>query len=232
MRPGQAAEFVRANTRLGAPPQVPELRLHLADEPFGLWKKTEEELGIPGSPPPYWAFAWAGGQALARYLLDNAELVRGRRVFDLGSGSGLVAIAAACAGAAEVTASDLDAMAVAAIGLNAEANGVSVAVLSEDVVDGEGVTADLVLAGDLFYEKPMARRVMRFLERAVDRGAAVLIGDPGRKYLPRLRFEALATYEVPVPAGLEDRQVKRTHVWRPVCTAGSRQPPASKLRPY
>jgi predicted nicotinamide N-methyase len=226
MPPGQAAEFVRANTRLAAPPQVPELRLHLGEEPFGLWKKTEEELHVPGLPPPYWAFAWAGGQALARYLLDNTELVRGRRVFDLGSGSGLVAIAAAQTGAAEVTASDVDPLAVAAIRLNAEANGVSVAVLSEDVVDGEAIAADLVLAGDLFYEKPMALRVMRFLERAVDGGVAVLIGDPGREYLPRLRLEALATYEVPVPLGLEDRQVKRTHVWRPVSMTGDRQAPA------
>jgi predicted nicotinamide N-methyase len=215
MNAGQAAEFVRANTRLVAPPQVPELRLHLAEEPLGLWKKTTKELRKPGLQPPYWAFAWAGGQALARYLLDNPGLVRGRRVFDLGSGSGLVAIASARAGAAAVTASDVDPLAVAAIGLNAEANGVSVAVVSEDLVEEESVAAELVLAGDLFYEKPMAGRVMRFLERASAHGATVLVGDPGREYLPRVRFEALATYEIPVPPGLEDRPVKRTSVWRP-----------------
>ena len=126
MNPERAAAFVRTYTRLMRPPQVPELRLHLAEDAFGLWKRTEKEVGHPGVPPPYWAFAWPGGQALARYLLDHPAVVLGRSVFDLGSGSGLVAIAAARAGAAAVTAGDVDAFAVAAIDLNAEANEVSV----------------------------------------------------------------------------------------------------------
>jgi predicted nicotinamide N-methyase len=210
-----AAAFVRAHTRLLRPPQVPELRLHLTEDAFGLWKRTEEEVGHPGVPPPYWAFAWPGGQGLARYLLDNPALVRGRSVFDLGSGSGLVAIAAAQAGAARVTASEVDVFALAAIGLNAGVNGVSIACAPGDAVDGHGIEADLVLAGDIFYERPLAERVMRFLERAQARGADVLVGDPGREYLPRPRFVPLATYEVAVPPGLEDRDVKVTNVWRP-----------------
>jgi len=215
VNPETAAAFVRAHTRLLRPPQVPELRLHLAEDAFGLWKRTEEEVGHPGVPPPYWAFAWPGGQALARYLLDNPALVRGRSVFDLGSGSGLVAIAAAQAGAASVTASEVDVFALAAIGLNAGVNGVSIACALGDAVDGDGIEVDLVLAGDLFYERPMAERVMLFLERAQARGSDVLVGDPGREYLPRPRFVPLATYEVAVPPGLEDRDVKVTNVWRP-----------------
>jgi predicted nicotinamide N-methyase len=218
--PETAAAFVRAHTRLLRPPQVPELRLHLADEAFGLWKRTEEEVGHPGVPPPYWAFAWPGGQALARYLLDNPALVRGRSVFDLGSGSGLVAIAAARAGADTVTAAEVDMYALAAIGLNAEVNGVRITCSLGDAVDGDGGEADVVLAGDLFYEGPMAGRVMSFLERAQARGADVLVGDPGREYLPRPRFVPLATYDVAVPPGLEDRDMKVTFVWRPVAHTG------------
>ena len=220
MNPGQAAAFVRAHTRLTRPSRVPELRLHLADEAFGLWKQTETELGSAEVPPPYWAFAWPGGQALARYLLDDPVLARDRRVLDLGSGSGLVAIAAARAGAREVTASELDVLAQAAIALNAEANGVKVQVTAEDVFERDGEGADLVLAGDLFYEQPLADRVMDFLERASARGSTVLAGDPGREYLRRPRFEALASYEVPVPLGLEDRAVKVATVLRPLGRLG------------
>jgi predicted nicotinamide N-methyase len=216
VNPERAAAFVRAYTRLVRPPQVPELRLHLAEDAFGLWKRTEEEVGHPGVPPPYWAFAWPGGQALARYLLDHPAVVLGRSVFDLGSGSGLVAIAAARAGAAAVTAGDVDAFAVAAIGMNAGANDVSVTCSLADVLEGDGADAAVVLAGDLFYERSTAERVLRFLMRAEARGADVLVGDPGRDYLPRPHFEALATYEVAVPPGLEDRAVKVTNVLRPV----------------
>lgn len=210
-----AAAFVRDHTRLLRPAGVPELRLHLAEDPFWLWRRTEEQAGHPGLPPPYWAFAWPGGQALARYLLDDPELVRGRRVLDVGSGSGLVAIAAARAGAASVVATDVDALAVAAVSLNAEANDVSVVSLLADGLRGEGSGVDLVLAGDLFYERPMAERVLAFLEAAHASGAGVLVGDPGREYLPQTRFEPLASYEVAVPAGLEDRAVKLTTVWQP-----------------
>ena len=207
--------FVRANTRLVAPPHVPEVRLHLADEALGLWKKTEELLARTGLPLPFWAFAWAGGQALARYLLDHPDLVAGRSVFDLASGSGLVAIAAARAGAAAVTASEVDQLAIAAIALNAETNDVVVSCTRGDALDGDGAGAEVVLAGDVFYERPMADRVLPFLERARARGASVLIGDPGRAYLPRTRFEALATYEVPVTRATEDAEVKQTTVWQP-----------------
>lgn len=214
INPARAAAFVRAHARLGPVPGIPELRLHLADDLFGLWTRTEAEAGRRGIPPPYWAFAWAGGQALARYLLDHPELVEGRRVLDVAAGSGLVAIAAARAGAADVTASDVDPLAAAAIALNAAANGVTVSVLPRDVLTGDGSPADVVLAGDAFYEQPLAARIIAFLERAQARGAVVLAGDPGRAYLPRRRVQAVASYDVPVSPALEDTPVKRVTVWR------------------
>jgi predicted nicotinamide N-methyase len=207
------AAFIRAETRLRAVPHAPEIRLHVADEATELWQRTEEELGAIGLPPPFWAFAWAGGQALARYVLDHPEVVRGRRVLDFASGSGLVAIAAAKAGAAETVACDVDPFAIAAIGLNAKANGVEVDPLAQDVVGGDGGW-DAVLAGDICYEKELARRVTAWLDGLNRRGATVLIGDPGRAYLPKERLDALATYEVPVTRSLEDAEVKRTSVWR------------------
>jgi predicted nicotinamide N-methyase len=190
------------------------VRLHLADEAIGLWEQTEEALGGVRMPPPFWAFAWAGGQALARYVLDHPETVAGRSVLDLASGSGLVAVAAALAGAASVTASDIDRFATAAVSLNAAANGVSVSARLGDLLGGDGEGAQAVLAGDVFYERAMAERVLSFLERVRARGALVLVGDPGRAYLPRDRFESLAVYDVPVVADLEDRAVKTTTVWR------------------
>ncbi|MFJ6217342.1 class I SAM-dependent methyltransferase [Streptomyces sp. NPDC092296] len=207
------AEFVRAHTRLAPAPYVPEVRLHQADEAIGLWERTEQYGGVR-MPPPFWAFAWAGGQALARHVLDRPQTVAGRTVLDLASGSGLVAVAAALAGAAAVTASDIDGFAAAATELNAAANGVAVASRLGDLLDGDGAGAEVVLAGDVFYERPMAERVLPFLERARDRGALVLVGDPGRAYLPRDRFEALSVHDVPVVADLEDRAVKATTVWR------------------
>jgi predicted nicotinamide N-methyase len=206
--------FVRANTRLTSPPQVPEIRLHVAEEAFGLWAKTEKFLGRRQLAPPFWAFAWAGGQALARYVLDHSDLVRGRMVLDLATGSGLVAIAAARAGAARVTATDIDGLALAAFNLNAEANGVQPAGVLKDVLDGEAYPAEVVLAGDVFYEKSMADRVLGFLIRAQSSGAVVLVGDPNRAYLPRPSFELLATYRVDVTPALEDSLVKPTTVWR------------------
>ena len=208
------ATFVLANTRLVSPPVVPETRLHLADDVIDLWERTQEALDCLSLPPPFWAFAWAGGQALARYLLDHPVEVEGRDVLDLASGSGLVAIAAAMAGATPVTASDVDLFAVAAIALNAEANGVAVAGTMEDVLDGDGGGADVVLAGDVFYERPMADRVLGFLERARTRGASVLVGDVGRAFLPRERFVEVATYEIPVARTLEDADIKSSMVWR------------------
>jgi predicted nicotinamide N-methyase len=216
MTPGAPADLVLAATALAAPPCVPEVRLHLAGEPYAVWLRTEEELGRSGLPLPFWAFAWAGGQALARHVLDHPDLVRGLTVLDVASGSGLVAIAAARAGAAAVTATDVDPFALAAIRLNAAANDVALAARLEDVLDGDGRPAGVVLAGDVFYDQALAERVLPFLERAAARGAAVLVGDPDRYYLPRPRLEAVAAYDVPVPPELEGSPVKRTTVWRPL----------------
>ncbi len=196
-----------------APPLVPEVKLHLAHEALPLWEKTEEELGALGLPPPFWAFAWAGGQALARYVLDNPKLVAGRRVLDFASGSGLVAIAATRAGAATVTASEIDSFAFAAIAANSAANGAGVAVTEADVI-GRDEGWDVVLVGDAFYEKPLAERLLSWLETLRARGATVLIGDPGRTYLPKDRLTRLATYDVPVTRALEDTEIKKTSVWQ------------------
>jgi predicted nicotinamide N-methyase len=213
MEAGERAGFIRAHTRLLPVPHAPELRLHVADEATALWQKTEEELEQLGLPPPFWAFAWAGGQALARYLLDHPGLVRGKRVLDFAAGSGLVAIAAARAGAPRVEACDIDAFAIAAIELNAAANGVAIAPRLGDLVDAdEGWEA--VLAGDIFYERDTAERVTAWLARLADRGAAVLVGDPARSYLPKDSLEKLAEYEVPVTRALEDAEIKRSCVWR------------------
>jgi predicted nicotinamide N-methyase len=205
--------FIRAETRLLPVPHAPELSLHVADEATELWQRTEEELGEIGLPPPFWAFAWAGGQALARYILDNPDIVRGRRVLDFASGSGLVAIAAMKAGAASVTACDIDPFAIAAIGLNAQANDVTVGAVQQDLV-GEDQGWDVVLAGDICYEQDLALRVTDWLFALSCRGATVLIGDPGRTYLPKDRLEKVAAYEVPVTRTLEDADIKKSGVWR------------------
>jgi predicted nicotinamide N-methyase len=209
-------EIIRAGTRLGPVPLVPEIRLRQAGEPISLWQRTERAAGRTGLEPPFWAFAWAGGQALARYLLDHPQAVRGRRVIDIASGSGLVAIAAAKAGAATVTAYDIDPLAVAAIGVNAAANGVTVLAACADILDDSAqpaAGAGVVLIADAFYQRDLAARVMRFAGRARARGAAVLAGDFGRAYLPRTKLTPLASYDVPVPRALEDSDIKRTTIW-------------------
>ena len=195
-------------------PHAPEIALHVADEAVPLWTKTEEELSAIGLPPPFWAFAWAGGQALARYLLDTPETVRGKRVLDVGCGSGLVAIAAMKAGAAQVTGADVDPFALAAIAINAEANGVKVSVTGADLIGGPHPAVDLVTVGDLFYERDLATRLLAWLDGFLALGVPVLVGDPGRSYLPRPRLVALAEYAVPVTRDLEDADVKRSMVWR------------------
>jgi predicted nicotinamide N-methyase len=210
-------EIIRSSTRLEAVPLVPEIRIHQASEPIQLWEHTERATGRDGLDPPFWAFAWAGGRALARYLLDHPEVVEGRRVLDIASGSGLVAIAAAMAGAEVVTACDIDPLATAAIGVNAGVNGVPVTVLCADILSGDtqpaAPAADLVLAADAFYERELAGKVIRFLRRADARGAAVLAGDFGRTYLPRDRLTAIASYDVPGLRILEGSDVKRTTIW-------------------
>ncbi|BAJ32835.1 MULTISPECIES: 50S ribosomal protein L11 methyltransferase [Kitasatospora] len=206
-------EFVRAHTVPGPVPFVPEVRLRMAADAIALWETTERDRGREGLAPPFWAFPWAGGVAVARYVLDHPELVAGRRVLDLAAGSGLVAVAAALSGAAAVRAAEIDAYAVASIAVNAELNGVAVAAELADVLDGDGGPDAVVLAGDVFYERAMAARFLPFLERAAARGATVVVGDPGRAYLPRGRFTALAEYTVPVAADLEDAAEKATTVW-------------------
>jgi predicted nicotinamide N-methyase len=207
-------QFIRTNTRLLAPPLVPEIRLHIAEESIPLWQKTEEELGAMNLPPPYWAFAWAGGQAMARHLLDNPAMVGGRRVLDLGSGSGLVAIAAAKAGAKRVLAADIDAFAVAAIELNSAANDVELETTADNLLAAPPGDFDVVLIGDLFYERSLAENVLTFADAAVAQGALVLSGDPRRSYFPTDRFQKLAEYSVPVTRELEDVEIKRTAMWQ------------------
>ncbi|MFI0842404.1 class I SAM-dependent methyltransferase [Mesorhizobium sp. IMUNJ 23232] len=195
-----------------APPHVPEIILYLADEAHDLWHRTEEELEAIGLPPPFWAFAWAGGQGLARYVLDNPECARGRSVLDFATGSGLVAIAAAKAGAARVTAADIDPFCEAAVTLNAAANGVSVLFSGDDLI-GHDEGWDTVLAGDVFYDRAFTDRLVPWFTALAARGAKVLVGDPGRSYLPKERLGRLAVYKVPVTRALEDAEVKRTTVW-------------------
>jgi len=211
--PETARAFIRANSALLAPPLIPEVQLHLAHEALPLWEKTEEELGAIGLPPPYWAFAWAGGQALARYVLDNPQIVSGQSVLDFAAGSGLVGIAAMQRSAAQATANDLDAFALAAISLNAAVNEVSLVAARDDKI-GRDEGWDVVLVGDAFYEKPLADRLLPWLEALSARGADVLIGDPARTNMPKDRFHLCATYAVPVTRALEDAEVKQTSVWR------------------
>jgi predicted nicotinamide N-methyase len=201
--------------QLLAVPFVPEVRLYLAEDAIVWWARMEAEAG-EGLAPPFWASAWAGGQGLARYVIDHPEVVAGRRVLDLASGSGLVAIAAALAGAATVTANDIDPYALAATTLNAEANGVTVVRSHGDLLEGDGGDAELVLAGDVFYSRPMVAQVLPFLQRVVARGARVLVGDPGRAFLPRHRLRLVASYEVPGVGSLEDAEIQRANVFEPL----------------
>jgi predicted nicotinamide N-methyase len=205
--------FTLDNTRLQAPPHTPELRLHLADEVTPIWRLTEAELGELGLPPPFWAFAWAGGQALARYLLDHPGEVAGKHVIDFATGSGLVAIAAMKAGAADVLAADIDPFCAAAVALNAEANGVAIDFTGGNLLDAAPPAADLILAADICYEQPLAARVMAWLAQARAARTRVLIGDPGRSYFPKSGLVHLAEYRVPTTRELEDAEIKRTSVW-------------------
>ena len=223
--------FIHANTELLAPPLVPEIKLYLAEESLPIWRRTEEELGEMNVPPPFWAFPWAGGQALARYILDHPETVRGRSVLDLGSGSGLVAIAAALAGARQVTANDIDAFAIAACAVNAAANNVTIATSCANLIavpvpvpaprapdphmPGQQISSpDVLCLGDIFYDKPLAASVMAYARRDRERVARVLAGDPRRSYFPQERFRKIAEYAVPVTRELEDSEIKKSAVWR------------------
>ncbi|SCX09753.1 ribosomal protein L11 methyltransferase [Agrobacterium sp. DSM 25558] len=206
-------QFILANTGIMRPPHVPEIALHLASEAHDLWLKTEDELQAIGLPPPFWAFAWAGGQGLARYVLDNPHIVSGKRVLDFASGSGLVAIAAAKAGAAHVTAVDIDPWAKTAVRLNSHENAVDVSFAGDNLINTP-VNADVMLAGDVFYDQAFAEALIPWFAVLARQGVTVLVGDPGRAYLPKDKLEACATYEVPVTRALEDSEIKKTTVWR------------------
>lgn len=205
--------FIRDNTRVLAPSHVPELKLHLASDAVALWQMTEEQLGELGLPPPFWAFAWAGGQALARYVLDNPALVAGKHVLDVASGSGIVAIAAVKAGAESAVAVDIDAFAAQAAILNAALNDLSVETSCVDPV-GQPTSAEIILVGDLFYDRDIAPPLLAWLHDLQSQGKIVLIGDPGRTYLPRDKLTQIASYDIPVTRSLEDCELKRASVWR------------------
>lgn len=207
------AEFILENTALQGTPLVPEIQLHLAHEMLPLWSLTEEELDTSGLPPPWWAFAWAGGQALARHILDNPGLVRGKRVLDFATGSGIVAIAAMKAGAASARANDIDPLAIAATQLNAEANGVYVRVSADDLVGQPSHGWTVVLAGDICYEQPLAGKVEGWLKSLAGE-ALVLMGDPGRTHLPKTGMTRMAEYRVETTRELEDNDVRHTTVWQ------------------
>jgi predicted nicotinamide N-methyase len=218
------ARFVTDNTAPSSPPLVPELRLHLAGEVTPLWQATEASMEREGLPPPYWAFAWPGGQAVARWVLDHPEEVRGRSVLDFASGSGLVAVACAFAGARRVLANEIDPFAVEAIRLNAALNGVAgvggaggaggVEIAAEDLIGRPLPDVDVILAGDVCYERPMAERATAWFRELAHRGCTVVLGDPGRAYLPKDGLEPLARYPVPTTLDLEDRELRETTVWR------------------
>ena len=215
MNTADFAAFLHDNTRLLPVSFVPEISLFVADEATELWQKTEEELGEVGLPPPFWAFAWAGGQALARYVLDHSETVRGKHVLDFASGSGLVAIAAAKAGADKVEACDIDAFAGKVIAINAGINGVAdlITVTLSDLI-GTDAGWETVLAGDICYQRDIAERVIDWLAALSKRGATVLIGDPGRSYLPRSALVEIISYQIPVSRTLEDEDIKKSSVWQ------------------
>jgi predicted nicotinamide N-methyase len=207
------AAFIRAQTTLVAPPLTPEIRLHLATEITPIWEATEASLAAMNLPPPYWAFAWPGGQALTRFLIDHPDWVKGKRVLDFAAGSGLSAIGAAKAGAASVQAAEIDDLALAAIALNARGNDVAVDLVRDDLI-GVEPRWDVVLAGDVCYERPMAERVIAWFRSLASRGVAILMGDPGRAYLPQSGLVELARYHVPTSLELEDRTLRETIVWR------------------
>ena len=205
--------FIRANTAIGTPSLVHEIKLHLASEVTPLWHATEATLEKSQLPPPYWAFAWPGGQALARHLIDHPALIAGKSMLDIGAGSGLVSIAAKRAGAARVTAAEIDAFAIAAIRLNAALNDVAIEAESRDLIGGES-TWDTILVGDMCYERPLADRLTTWLRALASRGATVLLGDPGRAYLPKDGLREIARYNVPTSLDLEDRTLRETVIWQ------------------
>jgi predicted nicotinamide N-methyase len=217
MDPDTFAAFIESNTEIVTPPLVPEIRLRLATEITPIWQATETEMGEIGIPPPFWAFCWPGGQALARYILDNPEIVQGKKVLEFACGGAVSGIAAALAGAGQVVANDIDGLALAAAKSNADLNNVTFEYSAIDLL-GSGNTTDydVILAGDIFYEQTPAVGVETFLRREAARGAVVLIGDPGRKYLPVKGLKEIMRYDVPTSLELEDRDHRDGIVWQVV----------------
>lgn len=211
---GDPAQFILDHTVLTQTPLVPEISLYVASEMLPIWQMTEDEMRTVGLPPPFWAFAWAGGQALARYILDNPELVAGKRVLDFGAGSGLAGIAAALAGAAQVSAAEIDPIAIIAMDLNARANAVTLIALEGDIVGAAGADWDVVLAADVCYEGPASKRIVAWLDDLARTGVTVLMGDPGRTYFPKSGHEKLISYAVKTTTELEDTDLRNTSVWR------------------
>jgi len=212
--PPDRQRFLREHTRILAPDLLPELELHLASELVPLWESTEVDLEAVGLAPPFWAFAWAGGQALARYVLDHPHLVAGRSVLDFASGSGLVGLAAARVGAREVRCADVDPLAAVAIRANALHNGLEVTTTTVDLVGSLDLAEEVILAGDICYEAPLAERVENWLRALAGTGRTVLLGDPGRTFAPKGGLSELATYDVATTLEIEDRAVRRATVWR------------------
>ena len=211
--------FIVANTEIQSAALLPEIRLHLASKGMALWQMSDEDRLVADMPLPYWAFAWAGGQALARHLLDNWEVVRGKRVLDVGAGCGLEAIAAAMAGAASITAADIDPFAIAATRLNADLNGMDVDTWLGDPVNdlaGQPADWDVVMVGDLFFEQPLARELEAWLRDLLRQDVKILTGAPQRTYLPRKGLENVATYAVQTTSDLEDSDLRNASVWRMV----------------
>lgn len=208
----EAKAFIRANTRVAQAPGLP-IRLHTADELTPIWEATEKDLAEANVAPPFWAFPWAGGQALSRYVLDNPEIVRGKLVLDLASGSGLVAVAAALAGAAEVVANDIDPMCEAAVALNADLNGVAISYHGGNLLDGDPPDYDVILAADVFYEQRPAQMFRSMLERCHANGSTILAGDPGRTYFPRDAFRQVAEFAVETTTEIENHPIQTARVW-------------------
>jgi len=210
--PADPAAFIRAHTLPVSPPACPEIRLWSATEITPIWEATEAWLEAQGVPPPYWAFCWAGGQALTRWVLDNPAEVAGLRVLDFAAGSGVTAIAAAMRGAARVEAAEIDPIACAAIALNAALNGVEIELIEGDVV-GAACRWDLVVAGDVCYEAPMTAHIWPWLKSLASAGAKVVLADPGRAYLPRTGLRRLADYNVVTSLELEDRSQREVSIY-------------------
>lgn len=208
------SDFILNNTHLKHPPLLPEITLYLSDVFNALWRVTETRFEAKNIPPPFWSFAWPGGQALARYVLDNPDMVRGKRVFDFASGSGLCAIAAKMSGADHVVANDVDPLSIVAIGMNAIANHVTVDVLHDNKINRDLPDVDVILAGDFCYEWPMAGYAIEWLRIQISEGKTVLLADPGRNYLPREGLEKLSEYDVATPLEVEDSEIKHTTIYR------------------